>query len=179
MTMNKLFTQVNIESIYSKIDEDKIWEPFWNYIINNSTTYTFHQLSNNELNPNNEEIGGFAESVVISIISNTIYEVGKYFIKDLLEKIKNPANLISYEKKRQDGSHIEFLFPGNAVININFIDNKNVQISLPYPTYQYMNLDNINLRLIDDQLKNSSKAFIYFDSNSEEYKKGLVVDTYS
>lgn len=177
--MTYIFENVYIQSIYSNIDKESSWSEFLKFIIKNSQSCNYHQLTYEELNPNHEEIGGFSEGIIISIVSNAIYEVGKYLIKDILKKLKSPSNLNKYEGDGPKGAHVEFPFPGCVTVNIKYKDNKEVEIVYPYPTYEYNYIDNIDIKLLDEQIKSNNKASVYFNFEKLEYRKGSLLDIYS
>jgi hypothetical protein len=169
------YDSIVVESIYQYFDSEPLWADVRDYFQSNSNNYLVKQIT---IEKTGEPIGGFSESIIISIVSNLIYDLGKHYIIELLNKIKKPANLKSYMEDNPPKYATEIGYPGIITLNIKFKDNKTVYLEIPFPIDSYNTIDEIDFKLIENQFLYDNTAKLAFNKNTSKYFKGNIFDTF-
>jgi hypothetical protein len=171
------FESITICSIYQYITTDELWINFNNYLNFNSDQVLFERYEIDKYSTG-EPVGGFAESIIISIISSAIYEIGKKSIIELLQHLKYPIDRNKYLEGFPPKIAIEPGLPGNIEINFKFKDNKTVLINIPFPIESNEYIDKLDYRIIENQFLYNNTAVISFDEHNAKYIKGTLFDSY-
>lgn len=173
-----IYNTVTIESIYQYIDNEPLWAETKNYLQSNSDVFITKRVEIEKFNTD-EAIGGFAETMLISIVSSLVYDLGKHIIIDLLKKLKEPVNIEKYMEETPPKFAVEGGYPGVIDLKVQFKDNKTVFLQIPFPIDSYNSIDKIDFDLIENQFLYDNTAKLAFNKNTAKYCKGSIYDYFA
>lgn len=166
----KIFEQVKIDTFYADIENDKTWNNFHNYILENASNVNIHKITEEELREfvlkeyGTLKVGGWSEAILINIISNVIYDIGKKCIKKIMKLVtkvgRQQATVISATE----------FGAGDVTINIKFKDGKKIKMNFPFAIESNEHIIAFDLTLLDKRLKKHQSVQLSFDAKRNKYK---------
>lgn len=178
--MEGLFAKAEIRSLYSNMDQG-LWSETWNYLKESSSSIDYRHYRLDELFSGvdkNACIGGFAESIILSLIANVVYDTGKYLLTDLLSKVREAADQQNHSKDPGRRFTTAPLMNGIAKIKVTFADGREVLIEVPYLSNNGENIGKMNYAIIESQFLEGKldAAVVHYDESSGRYCSGHLFD---